>query len=90
MRKDELTGQPQAVVPTEERSETYATERLGSNARLIPTIAFDWTAAPRTAVYITASSPTETVCTDYMATPLKGPAARLGCARRSKVTDASR
>jgi hypothetical protein len=43
------------------------------NARLIPTIAFDWSVAPRTAVYITASSPIETaVLTDDMATPLKG------------------
>jgi hypothetical protein len=74
MRKDELAGHPHAVVPTEERTERYATERLGSSARLTPTIAFDWSAAPRTAVYITASTPTETaVGTDYVATPLKGP-----------------
>ena len=74
MRKDELAGQPQAIVLTEERIERYAVETLDSNARLIPTIAFDWTAAPKTAVYITASSPTETVArADYVATPLKGP-----------------
>jgi hypothetical protein len=74
MRKDELAGQPQAVVPMEERSERYAAERLGSNARLIPTIPFDWTVGPRTAVYITASSPIETaVLTDYLARPLTGP-----------------
>jgi hypothetical protein len=73
MRKDELTGQPQAFVPMEERSERYAAERLGSNGRLIPTMAFDWTVAPRTAKYITASSTIETaVLTDYLATPLKG------------------
>jgi hypothetical protein len=76
MRKDELAGQPQAVVPTEERGERYAAEGLGSNARLIPTIAFDWTVAPKTAVYITPSSPIETaVLTQYTATPLKGPRA---------------
>ena len=74
MRQDELAGQPQAVVPKEERTERYATESLGSSARLIPTIAFDWSAAPRTAVYITAPSPTETALrTDYIATPLQGP-----------------
>jgi hypothetical protein len=79
MRKDELAGQPQAVVPMEERSERYAAERLGSNARLIPTIAFDWTVAPRTTVYITAPSPSETaVRTDYLAAALKGPRA-LAC-----------
>jgi hypothetical protein len=76
MRRDELAGQPQAVVPTEERSDRYAAERLSSNARLIPTIAFDWTAAPRTAVYITAPSPIETaVRTDHLAAALKGPRA---------------
>src|ERR1700730_1081171 len=75
-RKDELAGQPQAVVPTEFRSERCAAERLGSNARLIPTIAFDWTVAPRTTVYITAPSPSETaVRTDYLAAALKGPRA---------------
>jgi hypothetical protein len=76
MRKDELAEQPQAVVPMKERSERYAAEKLGSNARLIPTIAFDWTTAPRTTVYITAASPIETaVLTNYLATPLKGPRA---------------
>jgi hypothetical protein len=58
----------------EERSERYAAERLGSNARLIPTIAFDWTVAPRTTVYITTPSPIETaVRTDYLVAALKGP-----------------
>jgi hypothetical protein len=72
MRKDELPRQPQAVVPMEERSE----RRLGSNARLIPTIAFDWPVAPRPTVYITARSPIETaVRTDYSAAALKGPRA---------------
>jgi hypothetical protein len=75
MRKDELARPPPAVVPMEERSERRAAERLGSNARLIPTIAFDWTVAPRTTVYITAPSPIEpAVRTDYLEA-LKGPRA---------------
>jgi hypothetical protein len=85
MRKDELAGQPQAFVPTEERTEGYATGRLGSSARLIPTIAFDWSVAQRTAVYITASSPTETaVRADYMATALKCPRP-IECSARATV-----
>jgi hypothetical protein len=76
MRKDELAGQPQAIVPTEERIERHAVETRGSNARLIPTIAFDSTVAPRTIVYITAASPIETaVRPDYLAAALKGPPA---------------
>jgi len=76
LRKDELAGQPQAVVPTEERIERYAALTLGSNARLIPTIAFDSTVAPRTTVYITSASPIETaVRPDYLAAALKGPPA---------------
>jgi len=76
MRKDELAGQPQAIVPTEERIERYAMETLGSNARLIPTIAFDSTVAPRTTVYITAASPIETAGRpNYLAAALKGPPA---------------
>jgi len=89
MRKDELAGQPQAVVPMEERSERYAAERLSSNARLIPTIAFDWTVAPRTTVYITTSSPIETAAlTDYLASPLKGPQAAAFADQAAEVSTA--
>jgi len=88
MRKDELAGQPQAV-PMEERSERYAAERLSSNARLIPTIAFDWTVAPRTTVYITAPSPAETAAlTDYLAAPLRGPRAAAFADQAAEVSTA--
>jgi hypothetical protein len=51
-----------------------AAERLGSNARLIPTIAFDSTVASRSTVYITAPSPIEAVVhPDYLAAALKRP-----------------
>jgi len=89
MRKDELAGQPQAVVPMEERSERYAAERLCSNGRLIPTIALDWTVAPRTTVYITTSSPIETaVHTDHLPAALKGPRAAAFADQATEVSTA--
>src|SRR6516164_11208717 len=64
-------------------------KRVSHWERLIPTIALDWTVAPRTTVYITTSSPIETaVHTDHLPAALKGPRAAAFADQATEVSTA--